>query len=219
MTLHRKKKAFTLIELMVVVGLIGLIMLFAIPAFQGADRSGRLRTAVFQLNTTFNMVRQLAITKRDYVYVVLPDDSATLYLSPNQDFVQNALRSYAIYSERDGYIGEWRTLPQGVLFDPLYGVPTKNVFGLGGGTGALKTIPFPYNTNATKQVHALGYRPDGPISLGGAVPVSLYLSEGWMDYEITSSKGTVLGKGFRTNVVVSIEFNAVTGQSRTREMY
>jgi len=208
----RFHKGFTLIELMVVVGIIGLLMLIAIPAFQGADRGGRIRSAIFQLNSTLSLARQTAISNRDYVYVVFPHDDDSIYES-EPSFVQNALRSYAVYSRRDGYIGEWRVLPPGVLFHPTQGDADRNIFGR---ANCVMNIPFPSGTNSNREVIVAGFRADGPFHAGGIDPADIFMTEGATTYDM--SLGTISETLFRTDVMMQVEINPITGQSRIREL-
>lgn len=216
MTLHRQKRAFTLIELMVVVGLIGLIMMFAIPAFQGADQGGRVRAAVFQLNTTINLARQTAITSRQNVHILFPTNAATA--STDLSLVPYA--SYAVYGERDHYLGEWRKLPSGVVFDGRFtrgsesGPQIRNIF-MQTTTNYTKTVRFPYtsDSNNFERIVALTYRPDGALSHAGFNPKAVYLSSGWVDVT-----GSTVIQSNRPNVTVfGIEIRPESGQSRMRE--
>lgn len=122
-------RAFTLLELLIVIGLIGLLTFVAVPAFKGFGQANTLAAAQRQLQDDLGLARQLAIKNRAPVYLVFfsPDplaldstnkEAATRivelhnYLAslPASDFQERALRmftnvfagqhiSYAFYSE------------------------------------------------------------------------------------------------------------------------
>lgn len=208
-----------MVELMVVIGIIGLLTLFAIPVFQDAGRGGRLRTAIFQVNANLSLARQNAITSRQRVVMLLPDDAPDLDAS-------KAFRQYALYGNRDGYMTDWLELPQGIVFDPdvaaTAGELPRNIFTLQhGGAGGNEIfladeVHFPNNDGPQRELFALGFRPDGRIFVGGVVNPTLYLAEGWTEYDPDS--------GVFDNIFVhedlplrGITVNALTGQSIIRE--
>jgi prepilin-type N-terminal cleavage/methylation domain-containing protein len=65
-----RRRAFTLVELLVVIGLIGLITLMAVPAFKGFGQSNKLTAAQRQLSDDLAFARQTAIKNRTTVYMV-----------------------------------------------------------------------------------------------------------------------------------------------------
>ena len=78
----RHGRGFTILELMVVVGLIGLMTFIAVPAFKGFGQSNKLIAAQRQIGDDVGLARQYAIKNRTPVYMVFfapynPDNVAT----------------------------------------------------------------------------------------------------------------------------------------------
>lgn len=213
------RAGFTLMELMIVIGLIGLLTLISIPAFQSAGRGGKLRTATFQLNTTFSLARQTAITSRQQVYLLFPDDHPPLYNGVAPAHIEKAFRAYAMYGENDGYLAEWRMLPEGVVFDPEIEIGNYHNFYMqqDGNLFLLEDIPFPANEDPAKDIYGVGFRSDGPIHVGGVEDPTVFIAEGWTEYDIDA--GTFLDWNYTPDIpLTAIRLNAVTGQSNIQEL-
>ncbi|MEO0215961.1 MAG: prepilin-type N-terminal cleavage/methylation domain-containing protein [candidate division WOR-3 bacterium] len=67
------KRGFTLIELMVVIGIIGIIMLIAIPNFAGMQRQARIRAAAQEIAQDLRQIRERALSKGLIYQVGFPD--------------------------------------------------------------------------------------------------------------------------------------------------
>jgi prepilin-type N-terminal cleavage/methylation domain-containing protein len=218
MKLNRSKsQGFTLLELLVVVGLIGLLTMFAVPAFNALGQGQKLRSAAFQLNTALSLARQQAITTRQDVYVLFPDDEASLYRSPNQAHVEKAFRGYAIYGERDGYLSDWTVLPPGVVFDPEFERGSyENFFNQGPNRYILEDLPFPDNDSARVELFGVGFRSDGPMHLGGVIDPTIFITEGWTEFnpENGAFESWNESRGLR---VMAVRVHAVTGQTKLQE--
>lgn len=205
----QRTASFTLIEMLVVIGIIGLLTLIALPAFQDANRGSRVRTAIFQLNTSMSLARQNAITTRQETYILFPDYDVDY----DADSVHLGYRAYAIYGAGDGYIGEWRELPDGVVFDnTLY--PTRNIFN----QTSTKAVPFPNNASSgSNLILALTYRPDGTLDSGFNVR-AVYLTEGWVDVAPGSTDIAEADLQFRPEAsIFGLEIRPESGQARSRE--
>lgn len=124
-----RTRGFTLIEMLVVIGLIALIAGLAAPAFK--TRSASLDAAHRQMSDDLNRARQLAISTRSTVYMVfmpILDVSVTvtnLTQAQKEILAKRQGRGYAIMSRRSvgsqpgqeepRYLSEWKELPEGVF--------------------------------------------------------------------------------------------------------
>ncbi len=129
---HPRARAFSLIEMLVVIGLIALIAGLAAPAFK--TKSLSIDIAHRQLMDDLNRARQLAISTRSTVYVLFfpqidPTTVATSLLQSQRDLLaKKQMHGYAIFSRRTvggqpgadepRYLSEWKELPDGVIFHP-----------------------------------------------------------------------------------------------------
>lgn len=190
----RNKCGFTLIELLMVVAVIGLIMAVTVPAFVDIGRGTRMNTAVRQLSGTLNLARQMAITKRIDVHVVFPDAQKSLYSGLDSEHHRKAMRSYAVVTDGEGYVTEWRYLPDGVYFIDQYAgsgdsvnintvnenikklTHTNSVF-VNSANSLIRTN-FPDNATGNKPyINVLTFRPDGKVAKAGTNPKEIFFAE------------------------------------------
>ena len=208
------RKGFTLVELMVVVVIIAILVMVAAPVFQGATRGGALRSASFTFSTALTLARQAAITQRQYIYVIIPDNNPALF-SANPREAEKAYKAFAPYSRKDGYMAEWTMLPPGIVFNPTFAVglaATRNIFVK---DALIDDLPFPLNNSALFKLHATCYRPDGATTLGNT-PFAIYMGEGITETDLNA--GTASAPVIKPNTP-TMEFNVhpLTGRIRTRE--
>ena len=156
-----RKSGFTLIELLAVVGIMALILVIALPAFDAFKLRGT-QTAIPQINSTLRLARQYAITHRQDVYVVFPDGRSA-YSPPGE--VNKALCSYAVIASNRAtgfeYVTEWKYLPKGVFFYPNTSISTASVFNSCGALNNLTSFPFPNDRDANRDLCAVKFRPNG----------------------------------------------------------
>jgi prepilin-type N-terminal cleavage/methylation domain-containing protein len=108
------KRAFTLIELITVIGLIVIITMVALPAFQDIGRGAKMQTAVFNLKNTLGLARQTAITRRRNIDVIFPDSFSHPFDEGQARYSQ---QSYAVFDRKEyAYLSQWFFLPEGVIF-------------------------------------------------------------------------------------------------------
>lgn len=67
--MNRRRSAFSLVELLIVVAIIGIIAGFGVPALQGVLRGSSLNQAASQLTDTLSLARQYSISKNRIVEV------------------------------------------------------------------------------------------------------------------------------------------------------
>ncbi len=148
----RDERAFTLIEMLVVLGIIGILAAMTLPSFKNAGKGNVTETSTRQLMDHLAFARLKAMSQRTKVYVVFAPDlnfffgtnaispASATYLTTNlaaNNLVGGQLTSYALYSPRIAgdqpgqstprYLSEWHTLPNGA-FIPAGMFQNTNVF-------------------------------------------------------------------------------------------
>ena len=136
--------AFTLIEMLVVVAIIGILLATGLPALKGFGESNKMMAAARQLQDDVSYARQRAINTRSHVFMVfvpptivsdaglraaLPlQNDPKGFTEPEKNAVTNLFggqyTTYAIYTRRNvgeqpgrenpHYLTPWRTLPEGM---------------------------------------------------------------------------------------------------------
>ncbi|MFA6563735.1 MAG: prepilin-type N-terminal cleavage/methylation domain-containing protein [Verrucomicrobiia bacterium] len=139
--LASSRSAFTLVELMAVVALIGLMMLVVMPSLQSSKGSS-LIGAARQFSNDLNLARQYGIARNFRMRVVIATEKTIKDSGTDiPDLVAMQYSAYAIMYQvpirlwwRTGtiqnqpnlpygrdrwyYVQHWKTLPKGVIFDP-----------------------------------------------------------------------------------------------------
>ncbi|MGA2177497.1 MAG: prepilin-type N-terminal cleavage/methylation domain-containing protein [Verrucomicrobiota bacterium] len=133
----RRARAFTLLELMMVVAIIGFLAAMALPHVSGFAKANTLAAADRQLLDDVALARQRALVNRSTVYMVfvppgfwtnqdyiksLTNDFSNLQLTNllARQYTSYALLALNSVGDQPGqhfahYLTDWRTLPQGVL--------------------------------------------------------------------------------------------------------
>jgi prepilin-type N-terminal cleavage/methylation domain-containing protein len=168
------RRAFTLVELLVVVGLMGLILAVTLASFQNSSGGAKINSSVMQLKSALTLARQYAVSRRTRVYVVFPTPSCTFPLAGDSD--QMAYQSYNIYAPSIGYMHEWGQLPNGVVFNPsITGVSgaSVNVFSDTSDVTANVTAKDPSST----AMPCVRFKPNGSLDSSNQ-NIGIFLSEG-----------------------------------------
>ncbi len=211
------RAGFTLVELLAVIAIIGVMVAVMVPSFSQMGRGAKVTTAVSQLKTVMSLARQHAITKREVTYVVFPHGDNALYTSASD--IAKAYRSYNVYGARSGYLREWVHLPDGVVFVPRQAVydtaqprDTKNIFVQSAGN----QIPFPNNGSPVRTMVAVGFKPDGQMTIGnGSSRYEVFLAEGWVEATNAPVGDPTFKPG--TRMLFSLDLFGITGRFKIHD--
>ncbi|MCL5096404.1 MAG: prepilin-type N-terminal cleavage/methylation domain-containing protein [Candidatus Omnitrophica bacterium] len=135
--LNPKSPAFTLLELLIVLGIIGMLAALGLPALKGIGQSNTIGAANRQLLDDLSLARMLAINGRSTVYMVFvrdnPLNQISLLAGPDYvkerklltNLVSGQFTAYALYTARSmgdqpgreypRYLTAWRYLPDGIF--------------------------------------------------------------------------------------------------------
>ncbi|MGI8966216.1 MAG: pilus assembly FimT family protein [Limisphaerales bacterium] len=136
----QKAAAFTLVEMLVVLVVIGILAAIGLPALKGFGESNVMAAASRQLKDDISYARQRAINTRSRVWIVFvppqitdPNYTGILFNPTNTleelrlmtNLLGGQYRTYALYTERHvgdqpgkssrKYLTDWKTLPEGVF--------------------------------------------------------------------------------------------------------
>lgn len=89
----RQQRAFTLVELLVVISTVALLTAIAAPALMGPTSSGRMNSNLLQLSGLLEQARQYAIAQNTYVWVAF---------APGTDSTGLKTLSVALVASNDG---------------------------------------------------------------------------------------------------------------------
>ncbi|MDB6109483.1 MAG: hypothetical protein JWR69_1233 [Pedosphaera sp.] len=155
--------AFTLLELLVVLAIMGLLAAIGLPAIRGMSKSNAMAAADRQMLDDLAYARQRAIAEHTTVYMVFVPPTivdttlfsvadpvvgpavARLYAGQYTSYALLSLRSVGDQPGRTSprYLTAWRTLPQGIFIatNKFFDSPVIPTFGW------TTSFPFPFNTN------------------------------------------------------------------------
>ena len=150
---ERSRAAFTLVELLAVVDIMGLLAAVAVPALKGLTGSGGRKQALSQLMGALEIARNTAISTCTNAAVIFPD--STFGLGDAYKYRSMAVVSYADSTidanetttpiAYDKLVSSWIVLPQGISFLPNY-LKTSTTSNM---ISVTANIRIPPSTNST----------------------------------------------------------------------
>ena len=114
----RAHLAFTLIEMLVVIGVISILLVAVTPAVNSLSKSNRGKAAVSNFMNAVEQARSLAITSGSATYIVFADGASA---TPDQ----YRARSFIVFQDRNFVpvaVSKWYYLPPGISFQPDTGL-------------------------------------------------------------------------------------------------
>ena len=180
-----RSSAFTLVELLVVLMIIGILAGMGITAMQHIGRSTALSSGVRQFANSINMARNYAIVNSTYLYLVVATKDT---ITNSTDYAYTAygfctpVPTSSITAARDTikvvYVEEIQYLPKGVVFDNggTNNVVQQNVSfpAPGGGTNLWTTWAWVVEFTPNGQMFPLYKRPTFTL-YEGVVNAATYL--------------------------------------------
>lgn len=155
--LRRSPAAFTLVELLAVIGIMGLLAAVAVPTLKGLAGSGGRKQALSQVMGALEIARNTAISTGTNAAVIFPDLN---FASQPYRYRSMAVISWNTTNTNDPNImvGSWITLPQGVVLHhtQINQLPTVT-------NDTAFRIPPSTNSIKTNNLHALVFQSDGSI--------------------------------------------------------
>jgi prepilin-type N-terminal cleavage/methylation domain-containing protein len=148
MDMHMKNKGFSLIELMVAIGILGIVLVMSLPAFGRFVHTWRLKGSVEQLSTVLRTARSAAVMK--HTEAVFQID-----LNRNQYFYYEDLNENGV-RESTEYRSATYDLATGITFQGLT-IPSATItFGPKGNTSSSGSITLQDLSNHTRAVRIFG---------------------------------------------------------------
>lgn len=193
--------AFTLVEMIAVIGVIALLSVLSIPAYNSINKAANIKAAVNEVESATYMARQQAITRRQRVGFGIP-----YRITGNNPFIKSNMlnRSYVLFTEEVGGVSQAATILGKV------GVLPKGTYFLPSSLNTITTDFVDSNGKKIAKIHSFRFAPIGSVyfydlSTTKGKPFTIQIGEGVVD-----EKG--VPTAYTTNNVRTLQINSYTGR-------
>ncbi len=155
---RRPTAAFTLVELLAVVGIMGLLAAVAVPALKGLTGSGGRKQALSQVIGALEIARNTAISTGTNAAVIFPDSGFSATGADPNPYKYRSMAVVAWNATNSNapatMVGSWIVLPQGIALFP------NSISALPLGTNISVRI---LTSSNTANFRAIRFQPDGGL--------------------------------------------------------
>ncbi len=185
------RRNFTLVEILVVLGLMAILLFIALPAFEKLAKGHGVELAARNLTSKLGMARGYAITKREYVAVLMPT-AGTIPVLPNE-YVFKGYKLCAVSStytpgtpntftfQRWLPSEKWEFTPNGTAINDIISATSHSPGSNSAWATALleivngvylkeldpDTAPSSVTYNSVGNVRAIVFKPTGKLAIAG----------------------------------------------------
>lgn len=118
---RRLRQGFTLIELIVVMGIVGILVTGGLVAFMQTAKAGRLDQGREVLSGMVRSARAYAVSNNRNVCLVFNNNKNNVHNSSLRD--ERCYRSMAVFDPiLNDYVTSWESMPGGIYFAPSVGI-------------------------------------------------------------------------------------------------
>jgi prepilin-type N-terminal cleavage/methylation domain-containing protein len=195
-------QAFTLLELLMVIAIMGLLAAIALPTIRGIKPNAKV-AATRQLLNAVTRARQLALGQRTTVYMVFLTTNfwtsvPAAQMNDVQPLLDKQLVGYAYVTLRSvgdqpgrnttNYLSSWKTLPQGAFiplqkFDSGFSMQLQTLSNVFVAPFSRLTVAFPTETNSPVALPCIAFDGMGQLVSGiSGQPELIPVAEGTVTF-------------------------------------
>ncbi len=190
--LKTRGRKFTIVELLIVVAIMGMILGIALPAFAKLMAGGGVSSGASSVASQLRYCRSYALSKRQYVAFIAPDDRS---LNKTNNNAFRCFRAARVKKPRGGSSGDFEFV--GWLEDSSWSFLTEGVY-LEYGTNTAPVVKVDLEAlGGRRQGDSLAvvFSPSGkPVKKGGSGMMTgdgsqVFVAEGFLDKDSSNGKG------------------------------